>query len=216
MDRIAALLDGLVGNVDPGDPRGAKRLQIMDAAAPLFAEVGYRRASMDEVAKRANVAKGTLYLYFERKIDLLIAVSAREKRAYFDTLRDVFDESLPAGRRLKRYVVSLLLAVSKMPVNRALLAKDELQAVVAEMPKELFAQGVRDRVALVGPMIEAVAGRHRWTESELRDRVDVVGGLGLLSPHLATELMSAQIAPERYAEILADLVVDGLSRKEQP
>lgn len=48
------------------DPE-ARRRAILDAALIVFAEKGYAGARMDDVAARAGVAKGTLYLYFEDK-----------------------------------------------------------------------------------------------------------------------------------------------------
>jgi AcrR family transcriptional regulator len=57
---------------------------ILDAAERLFTQFGYRRTSVEDVAREAGVAKGTVYLYFESKVALframqtrLIAVSAR-------------------------------------------------------------------------------------------------------------------------------------------
>ena len=44
--------------------------QIMDAAAELFAKNGFEATSMDEVADKAGVAKGSLYYHFKGKSQL--------------------------------------------------------------------------------------------------------------------------------------------------
>lgn len=49
---------------------GGKREQIMRAAAMLFADRRYHELTLDMVAKKAKVGKGTLYLYFKGKDDL--------------------------------------------------------------------------------------------------------------------------------------------------
>jgi AcrR family transcriptional regulator len=41
--------------------------EILEAAMNVFGEVGFARAKLDDVAKRAGVSKGTLYLYFDSK-----------------------------------------------------------------------------------------------------------------------------------------------------
>ena len=46
---------------------GARRQAILDAALSVFAERGFEAARLDDVAARAGVAKGTLYLYFRDK-----------------------------------------------------------------------------------------------------------------------------------------------------
>ena len=45
----------------------ARRQAILDAALSVFAERGFEAARLDDVAARAGVAKGTLYLYFRDK-----------------------------------------------------------------------------------------------------------------------------------------------------
>jgi AcrR family transcriptional regulator len=61
-------------------PRRQRRKQarpgeIIDAAMDVFAEKGFAATKLEEVARRAGVAKGTLYLYFETKDDLFRAVA---------------------------------------------------------------------------------------------------------------------------------------------
>jgi AcrR family transcriptional regulator len=48
--------------------------EILNAALDVFAERGFAAAKLDEVAARAGVSKGTLYLYFESKEDLFRSV----------------------------------------------------------------------------------------------------------------------------------------------
>ncbi len=50
---------------------------IVEAAGSLFAQFGYRRTSMDDIAREAGVAKGTLYLHFASKEALFCARLAR-------------------------------------------------------------------------------------------------------------------------------------------
>jgi AcrR family transcriptional regulator len=48
--------------------------EIISAAIDIFAEKGFAAAKLDDVAKRAGIAKGTLYRYFETKDDMFRAV----------------------------------------------------------------------------------------------------------------------------------------------
>ncbi|MBX3605187.1 MAG: TetR/AcrR family transcriptional regulator [Piscinibacter sp.] len=83
--------------------RHARPQELLDAALSLFIEKGFAAARADEIAARAGVSKGTLYLYFHSKEDLLqeliaqrfsskIAISfhvATDARASLDMLREV-------------------------------------------------------------------------------------------------------------------------------
>lgn len=62
-----------------GEPKFRRRpadrpAEILAAALEVFAERGFQGARLEEVAKRAGVSKGALYLYFETKADLFRAV----------------------------------------------------------------------------------------------------------------------------------------------
>jgi AcrR family transcriptional regulator len=51
----------------------AKRTQITQAAAEVFARKGFQGASVDDIALAAGVSKGTIYAYFDNKEDLFYA-----------------------------------------------------------------------------------------------------------------------------------------------
>ena len=55
-------------------PPAGRRRAILDAATQVFARYGFRRASIDDVARQADVAKGTVYLYFASKEALFASV----------------------------------------------------------------------------------------------------------------------------------------------
>lgn len=50
---------------------------IMDAALEVFAEKGLRNATMDDIAEKAELSKGTLYLYFKSKEHMFFAIDLR-------------------------------------------------------------------------------------------------------------------------------------------
>jgi AcrR family transcriptional regulator len=55
----------------------ARRVQILEAAASVFAERGYQRATIKEIAACADVSPGTIYLYFKNKRELLLTMANR-------------------------------------------------------------------------------------------------------------------------------------------
>lgn len=59
----------------PDDPRKrAKYLAIVEAALEAFSEYGYHDCPVSKIARKANVADGTIYLYFANKEEVLISV----------------------------------------------------------------------------------------------------------------------------------------------
>src|SRR4051812_41829076 len=51
-----------------------KRRRILQAAIKVFARKGYWAAKVSEIAKKAGVADGTIYLYFRNKEDILVSL----------------------------------------------------------------------------------------------------------------------------------------------
>jgi len=67
---------------------------ILDAALPLLEDAELEAVVMDEVARKAGVAKGTLYLYFRTKEELFLGLLERAFEAWFDEL----DAKLAVGQ----------------------------------------------------------------------------------------------------------------------
>jgi AcrR family transcriptional regulator len=88
--------------------KAARPAEILDAALACFVERGFAATRLDDVARRAGVTKGTVYLYFRSKQDLFRAVveelvvpevarAEREVRAYRGSSADLLRR---AGARL--------------------------------------------------------------------------------------------------------------------
>ncbi|MGQ9654861.1 MAG: TetR/AcrR family transcriptional regulator, partial [Thermodesulfobacteriota bacterium] len=55
-----------------------KHQRILHAAVKIFAEKGFYKAKISEIAREAGVADGTIYLYFKNKDDILIQLFEEE------------------------------------------------------------------------------------------------------------------------------------------
>ena len=90
--------------------KDARPQELLEAALDLFVERGYAATRLEDVARRAGVSKGTLYLYYENKEELFKAVvrenagrhlqdAFREVEAYteIEPNRPVFDFSNNGG-----------------------------------------------------------------------------------------------------------------------
>lgn len=52
----------------------AKKQTLLDASMKVFAEKGYHYATVEEIAREAGVAKGSVHAYFENKLDILLTL----------------------------------------------------------------------------------------------------------------------------------------------
>lgn len=79
-----------------------RRRAMLRAAQSVFAEKGYARATLDEVAERAEFGKGTLYNYFENgKEGLLFAIFDEVYDDLHAMIRSAFGDDAPAGQSFR-------------------------------------------------------------------------------------------------------------------
>jgi len=81
-----------------------RRQSILQAAREVFFKNGFHRATVDSVAERAEVSKGTVYLYFESKETILAHLLLEGLDELVGKLEQAYaaEESLPADERLQR------------------------------------------------------------------------------------------------------------------
>lgn len=106
---------------------GLDRLQradrILDTARELLLAWGYRRVTIDELARRAGVGKGTIYLHWRSREEVFGAVSAREAAEMADAIVDAI-RAHPAEVALHRYLRRVFVEAMNRPVLRALYTRD--------------------------------------------------------------------------------------------
>lgn len=84
-------------------PRPSRWAEIVSAAAEEFREHGYEGATIEAIAGRVGILKGSLYNYIENKDDLLFAVIEEPANALLEDLaRLTHDTDEPATTRLRR------------------------------------------------------------------------------------------------------------------
>ena len=132
----------------PADPN--RREDILQAAREVFRQSGYEKAHMADIAQRAGVAKGTVYLYFESKRALLDALCDRYQDMIADGLLAAL-QSRDAPTALKSAVHSALTVAAR---ERDLLRLLDLRlglsgGVAIENPRgqKILRSFFRERVA---------------------------------------------------------------------
>jgi AcrR family transcriptional regulator len=84
---------------------------ILDAALDAFSRYGFRRASVDDVARAAGVAKGTVYLHFESKEALFRAVASRLADDILARAAAARGRKVPAPRKLEAVLAAKFLTL---------------------------------------------------------------------------------------------------------
>lgn len=108
------------------DPQRTEK--ILQAAASVFCEVGYSRASMDRIARQADVSKATLYNHFPGKSALFRTAVQRASEALVENLDQVELSGLALPEALEclgRCYLAFLLDEKRLAVIRAVVAESQ-------------------------------------------------------------------------------------------
>ncbi len=100
----------------------ARPAEILDAAVGVFAEKGFAAARMDDIARRAGVTKGTIYLYFQSKEDVFKALVQGSIGRQIETVTDAMLRYEGTTRDLLRFVL-VSMGVFLRTSDRAVLPK---------------------------------------------------------------------------------------------
>jgi TetR/AcrR family fatty acid metabolism transcriptional regulator len=191
----------------------ARRNQILDAAAAVFAEKGFHRATTKEIARAAGVSEGTIYNYFDSKADLLIGIMTR--LAELETL----DEELMGA--LQGDVHDFFIAMFRHRMGRIQQGQEMLQAVLPEVMvnPELRERFYQQYVLRIATLLEQYL-RARIELGHIRS-VDVPLAVRTVQGMFVGLLLLRILGDEplrsgwdELPEVLATLIFDGLSPRD--
>jgi len=136
-----------------------KQVRILNAALERFNHFGFLKTTVDEIAKQAQVGKGTIYSYFNNKEDILLALVDREFTKGFTVIAEAMDQEKTAIGKLKKMLqtsidyfhtnklVSKVMAMDPGLVLSVITEKNrEYQKLSIAGIKSILEQGQREGV----------------------------------------------------------------------
>ncbi len=187
----------------------ARRNQILDAATTVFAEKGFHRATIKDIARAAGIADGTIYTYFSSKTEVLLGILNRLNESTEREMQFALGSEQDVRAFFKAYVrqrISLIWPNAE--VFRAVLPE---MLVNAEL-RDLYYQQVlvpTFRVAEHYFLAQMEEGQLRNVDVPLAVRAIAGTVFGLLMTQLlGDELIAARW--EELPEVLTTLMFDGL------
>lgn len=128
-----------------------KHERIINAATKIFAQKGFFQAKVSDIAKEAQVADGTIYLYFENKDDILISLFEEQmNRVLEDMRKQVLDEE-DAIKKIEKFALNHLKLV-ELNKNVAEIIQVELRQS-SKFMKEYKNEKFHEYLNLIGEII---------------------------------------------------------------
>ena len=128
-----------------------KYYRIIDAATKIFAEKGFFQAKVSDIAREAQVADGTIYLYFENKDDILISLFEEQMKVVLEDMRAKVFREKDAIRKIEQFAIAHLKLI-ELNKNVAEIIQVELRQS-SKFMKEYKNEQFMQYLNLIGDII---------------------------------------------------------------
>ncbi len=183
----------------------ARGERILEAAAELIVRWGYKKTTIDDIARQAGVAKGTIYLHWKTREELFKAVIVYEELKLTDDMKQRI-ASDPEGTTLHGMLKHATVATMKHPIWKAVMTRDT----------EMLGELIQDE-AVVQKSVDNFMGYFNTLHEQglIRTDLDMKQLIYLVNAITMGFLLSDQFLPEDFKvsdEIAGDLLAETIKR----
>lgn len=198
--------------------RAKREAEILDAAFSEFTANGYAATRLEDVARRAGVAKGLPHFYFERKEDLFRAVL---RRVILPTWIDLVETSLTAEGSTRDLMRATLATMYHRLVANG-KAREVMRLLIAEGPRfpeltELYYSEVVERgIAIWKQLVARGISRGEFRTGALLNNPQTIYGPALMAA--IWQLLFGRrhgLDLDSWFESHLDLVLNGVERMKK-
>ncbi len=187
-----------------------RRDSIVLAAQKLFSQFGPRKTSVDEIARLAQVSKGTIYNHFKSKEEIYSAVVQQELTSLIEQIKEAVEKENDSIGKMRAYLLTKISRAREL-VNFYHVTRE---AAVEYWPrikgvKETYLKA--ERSLLQSILIE---GNHRGElvvpEPELFAHIIAASTSGMEAPWLLSDL---SVSLEEFVDSVVELFFKGIATK---
>lgn len=192
-----------------------KKLKILKKAKELFLIYGVKKTTVDEIAKAAGIGKGTVYLYFSSKGDIVSDLAVQEANSIASQLNKVIAKESGAEEKLRVFIKTFILnchdyvnsnvhAADIFDVIRHYRSKCEINeqdyegemAVTTRIVSEILLLGKEEGVFIFDNLLELVANMSFALQSYF--------------PPVSTEFTREDL--DKKSDYIIDLIINNLKK----
>lgn len=195
----------------PTGPDPAKHARILQAAFEVFAEHGYFNSRVSDIAHRAGVADGTIYLYFKNKEQILMAAIDHAFHSFMRAAKEELATMKDPRRKLQR-LARLHLEVLGANRGVAMVFQTELRQS-ARFLSEFSHQHLIEYFDLVREIVRA-GQQQGCFRREVSDKIAANCFFGALDAMVTSWLLSERdykLGPA--ADALVDVILNGMEKR---
>jgi len=185
--------------------------EILEAARRVMARYGMQGTTIDRVAEEAKVAKGTIYLYFDTKDELVNAAVIEGLREMAAETRALDDPSLPPLERIRRLILAQFrIQASNQDFLKTLIIGNSLDIELESQPGREFMRVYADHLDFVGSVLQDAIDHSAIRRIDPQFAAFMLGEM--LTGSLRRRLLKLASSPlESDAEAVVELFLKGIA-----
>lgn len=187
-----------------------KRDAILHAAWGLIRHYGYNKTTIDDIAREAKVGKGTVYLYFKSKKEIMLALTDLTNERITRQLEKLASEDKPPEERIRACVLYRLMTLFDL-VNRYPHSEDVIASILPEIVERLD-RYVRRHGELLGEIVKEACSAGIFVSKDPAAAGQLLANLfEFMTPPYYR--FNSRKSLERFASQVVDLMLVGLKKK---
>jgi AcrR family transcriptional regulator len=190
------------------------RDQIIDAANRLIERYGYRKTTIEDIAREAGIGKGTVYLYFPSKEEVALSCCGRLALRTSERLRSLSRAAGTPAERLKKMIVERVM----MKFDAVSGFGESLDEILADLRQTIFERREKwmavEAEILAEVLIEGrLLGAFSCDDAVSTAYTILTATSGLMPASLSPKEMADREGVRAKATQIAELMISGLQRR---
>jgi len=182
------------------------------AARSLFLKKGFKKINAAAITKQANIAVGTFYKYYSSKEEIFYEVYQAENEVAKRKIVTQVDTNQSPKETIKQFITTIIQTSKQSPILAEWYQNTEVSQLIRDYDKN---EDDWQNSFVYSFLVKNV---QRWQEiGEFRQDIDMETTLALFNSLVVVDNHKEEMRANNYPhvlELLADMIVDGLSVKE--
>ena len=193
-----------------------RRSEILKAARKVFAEQGYSKATIDIIAERAGIAKGTIYLYFRNKEELFLQTSEERLKKMLEGLQKILKETGEPLQKIKNSITFTFRFMDEDKDFYRIFNAAVMESRIRELPSYIknVMGYLQDYFNAITPVLKEAVNSGILIKMDPIKMAFILGGIidSLMHYHLLIDTSEPFSADE---DLAYEIFLNGFLRKEK-
>lgn len=173
------------------DSHKGMRENIVSAATEVFSRYGFKKTSMEDIARALRMGKSSIYYYFKGKEEIFQAVVDREANLLRVKVKEILESGLPVTEKLRSYVKMRMDLIKHLSNYMEILKNDDLMNL--ELTEKFRKKYDDEEITIVKQMLEEGINRNELKVKDLNlSALAIVTAMKGLEIPLVTSTMGVE------------------------